>query len=301
MKAWLEHHAHSLRVALGRFRDAPLAALFTVLVMGVAITLPAGLYVLMHNLQQAAGGLTPQAEVSVFFKLDATEQTARRLAAELQAQDEVAGARFVSREAALERMRGTGLGEIAASLEENPLPHAVVVTSREADPGALSALAERMRRHPEVDRVSLDSDWARRLAALLRLAGDAVWALAALLGLALAAIAGNTIRLQIYAQREEIEVARLIGATDRFIRRPFLYFGALQGLFGGLAAWLLIGLLQRLMQGSVAELAAAYGSRFQLAGLGLQEGALLLGVSALLGLAGAWFAVIHTQRALNIP
>ena len=301
MKAWLEHHAHSLQIALGRFRDAPFAALFTVMVMGVAITLPAGLFVLMNNVKLAAGELKPQAEVSIFFKLDTTEQTARQLASKIKEEPEVAGARFVSREAALERMHGTGLGEIAASLDQNPLPHAVVVTARETNPDALGAMAERMRKHPEVDRVTLDSDWAKRLAALLRLAEDAVWMLAALLGLALAAITGNTIRLQIYAQREEIEVARLIGATDRFIRRPFLYFGGLQGLFGGLAAWLLLGLFQQLMQGSITDLAAAYGSQFQLTGLGLREGGLLLGISSLLGLTGAYFAVIHTQRALKIP
>ncbi|NWG85921.1 MAG: ABC transporter permease [Hydrogenophilaceae bacterium] len=301
MKAWLNHHAHSLRIALERFRHAPFATLFTVLVIGIAITLPAGLYLLLDNVKQAAVGVEPRAEVNVFLRIEVPETEARQLAEEIRRWPEVAATRFVSRDEALQRLEKLGLGEITAGLPSNPLPHAVAVTSRDTEPTALDTLAAKLRKQRAVDAVSLDGDWARRLNALLGLGSQAVWLLAGLFGLALAAITGNTIRLQIYAQRDEIEVARLIGATDRFIRRPFLYFGGLQGLLGGLAAWGLTSLMLFLLQDSTSRLAAAYGSHFALSGLDLIDAAILLAASGLLGLIGAWIAVSHTQRALNIP
>lgn len=301
MNAWLTHHAHSLRIALERFRHAPFATLFTVLVIGIAITLPAGLYLVLDNVKQAAAGIEPRAEINVFLRIEVPETEARQLAETVRNWPEVAAARFVSRDEALQRLQKLGLGEITAGLPANPLPHAVAVTARDSDPSALEGLAARLRQQKTVGEISLDGEWARRLNALLGLGGQAVWLLAGLLGLALAAITGNTIRLQIYAQRDEIEVARLIGATDRFIRRPFLYFGGLQGLFGGLAAWGLTALMLTLLQGSVSRLAEAYGSHFILSGLGLLDVAALLAASSLLGLFGAWVAVIHTQRSLDIP
>ncbi|MFZ5472603.1 MAG: permease-like cell division protein FtsX, partial [Pseudomonadota bacterium] len=266
MKAWLAHHAHSLRIALARLRHAPFATLFTVLVLGIAIALPAGLYLLLNNVKQAAAGIEPRAEVNVFLRLEVPETEARQLADSLRSWPEVAAARFIGRDEALQRLERLGLGEISAGLPANPLPHAIAVTARATDPATLEALAAKLRQQKGVGEISLDGEWARRLDALLGLGNQLVWLLAGLLGLALAAITGNTIRLQIYAQRDEIEVARLIGATDRFIRRPFLYFGGLQGLLGGLAAWGLISLLRHLLQGPVSQLAQAYGSRFALTG-----------------------------------
>ena len=300
MKAWLGHHRHSFQLAFDRLLRTPVATLLTVLVLAVAIALPAGLYALLENIGTAASGNTPHAEITVFFKLDVPEAVARQASQAIQQRTDVASARFVSRDEALRRMQRLGLGDIAAGLPGNPLPHAVILTSRAASPEAQEALAEALRKRAGIDQIKLDSDWARRLSALLQLGERLVWLLTGLLGLALAAIIGNTIRLQIYAQRDEIEVARLIGATDRFIRRPFLYFGALQGLLGGLAAWGLLRLTQTLLQGQVADLAAAYGSQFTLSGLAWQEGLLLLALSGLLGLLGAVYAFAHTRHTLRL-
>lgn len=300
MKAWLAHHVHSFRTALQRFLDTPLATLFTVLVIGIAIALPAGFYLLLDNIRQAAGSRAPQSEISIFLQLDISTDNGRQFAAQLAQRPDVAAARFISREAALEQLRQTGLGDIVAGLPENPLPHAVVVTPKSTEVAALETLAGELRQKPDVDHVSVDSEWARRLDALLNLGQHIAWILAGVLGLAMAAITGNTIRLQIYAQRDEIEVARLIGATDRFIRRPFLYFGGLQGLCGGLMAWGLLTLALHFTQDNVSKLAAAYGSAFQLSGLSPEQGGLLLAAATLLGLIGAFFAVAHTQRSLNI-
>jgi cell division transport system permease protein len=295
MRAWLAHHLHSLKIAAEQFRAAPVATLFTVLVIGVAVSLPAGLYVLLANLERAAGGVKPQAEVTVFFK-EVDEAKARALAASLKKRSEMAEVHFVSKADGIKRLEAAGLAEVAAGLPENPLPHTLVLTPKDTTPAALEALAEQFRANPDIERVLVDTDWIKRLAALMQLGRDLVGMLIVVLGVALAAITANTIRLQIYAQKDEIEVARLIGATDRFIRRPFLYFGGIQGLVGGVTGWLLVLAGGLMLETSVAQVAAAYGSQFHLAALSLPEAALLLLLSTVLGWLGAYFAVGRALR-----
>ncbi len=299
MRAWLAHNLHSLRAALDGLRNAPLANLFTVLVIGIALSLPTGLYLALSNLQQIAGDIGSQAELSVFLKAGTEDAEGRKLAEALAAREDIQTARFVDRKEGLERLQQAGLGDISAGLPDNPLPHAILLTPREVAPEVLEALAADLGKMDAVDRVSLDAEWVKRLAALMRLGEDLVGMLAVLLGLALAAITGNTIRLQIYARREEIEVARLIGATDRFIRRPFLYYGALQGLAGGLAAWFIVSLAVIALQDSAAQLATSYGSRYFISALSLSDSGLLLSASTLLGFAGAYFAVSQALRQID--
>jgi cell division transport system permease protein len=295
MKAWLAHHLHSLKIAAEQFRAAPVATLFTVLVIGVAVSLPAGLYVLLANLERAAGGVKPQAEVTVFLK-EMDEAKARALAASLKKRAEIAAVQFVSKTAGIKRLEVAGLAEVAVGLPENPLPHTLVLTPNDTTPAALEALAAQLKANPDSERVLVDTEWIKRLAALMQLGRDLVGMLIIVLGVALAAITANTIRLQIYAQKDEIEVARLIGATDRFIRRPFLYFGGIQGLVGGLVGWLLVIAGGLLLETSVAQVAAAYGSQFHLAGLSFSETVLLLLLSTALGWLGAFFAVGRALR-----
>ncbi len=301
MRAWLTHHLHSLRTAFARLAGTPFATLFTILVIGVALSLPTGLYLALANLQKVAGMVNTEAEISLFLKRDIRPDEAQRLSRSLQAQTGIRAVRFIDREEGLRQLQESGLGDIAAGLPDNPLPHTLVVTPHELDAADLERLAKELAALPQVEQINLDTDWARRLSALMGLGRDIVLMLAVLLGVALAAITGNTIRLQIYAQRDEIEVARLIGATDRFIRRSFLYFGALQGLAGGIAAWLFLLVAAFVMQDSVSQLAASYGTRFVVTGLTWQEGGVLLATSTLLGLLGAYVAVGHTLRSLNIP
>lgn len=299
MKAWLTHHLHSLKTAWEQFRSTPMANVFTVLVIGVAVALPAGLYVLLNNLDRAAGGVKPQAEVTLFLKSGTSEPQGRELAARLGKDAQIADVRFISRTEGIDKLESAGLAEITAGLPENPLPHALVVKPREETPEALEALGQQLSELPEAEQILLDTDWIKRLAALMALGQDLVFILAAMLGLALAAITANTIRLQIYAQRDEIEVARLIGATDRFIRRPFLYFGGIQGLVGGLTGWVLILLGLALIAGSVSQVAQAYGVDFPLKSLGFPELLALLGLSTALGWLGAYFAVGQTLRKIE--
>lgn len=296
MKAWLAHHLHSLKIAAQRFRDTPLATLFTMLVIGVAVAMPSGLFVLLSNLDRAAGGVKPQVELTVFIKTGVAESDSRALAASLAKQAGIAQVSFISKAEGIRKLEAAGLADVTAGLPDNPLPDTLIITPSESSPAALEALYKRLEAIESTERVVMDTDWIKRLAALMGLGKNLIFLLAALLGLALAAITANTIRLQIYAQQDEIEVAQLIGATDRFIRRPFLYFGGIQGLTGGLAGWLIILLGGHFIEHSVAEVAAAYGAAFSLSGLNFIELLLLLAVSTLLGWLGAFFSVNQALR-----
>jgi cell division transport system permease protein len=296
MKAWLAHHLFSLKIAAARFRDAPLATLFTLLVIGVAVAMPSGLYVLLSNLDRAAGGVKPQVELTVFIKSEVPESEGKALAARLAKQPDIAQVSFVSKAEGIRKLETAGLADVTAGLPANPLPDTLIITPNDSSPAALEALGDRLKQLESTQRVVMDTEWIKRLSALMGLGKNLVFLLAALLGLALAAITANTIRLQIYAQKDEIEVAQLIGATDRFIRRPFLYFGGIQGLLGGITGWLIILLGGWFIEHSVAQVAAAYGATFALAGLEFNELLLLLGLSALLGWLGAYFSVNQALR-----
>ena len=224
------------------------------------------------------------------------ENESRALAASLGKQAGIAEVVFVSKADGIKKLEAAGLSDITAGLPANPLPDTLIITPSDSSPAALQELNDRLEKLELTQQIVMDTDWIKRLSALMGLGKNLVFLLAALLGLALAAITANTIRLQIYAQKDEIEVAQLIGATDRFIRRPFLYFGGIQGLAGGLAGWAIILLGGYFIESSVAQVAVAYGATFDLHGLGLDELLSLLGGSTLLGWLGAYFSVNQALR-----
>lgn len=297
--AQAQHHFDSLISAWQRLRAQPLASAFSILVIGIALSLPTGLYLLISNLDRASNGLSGHTEITVFLKPKVETAKALSLAEELRKEPGIRKLRFVSREDALLELQRSGLDDILTSLSSNPLPHALVIEPTQIDPAQLHHLNQQLRQHPEVDTTASAEAWAYRLAALLDFGTNLTWMLGSVLALSLAAVTGNTIRLQIYAQRDEIEISRLIGATDRFIRRPFLYYGVLQGLIGSLTALILSGLAILWLNQSVAELATTYGSSFRLANLNAPVSALLLISGALLGLAGAWLSVTYTLREFD--
>ena len=299
MKAWFDHNMHSLGLAIKRLGETPFAALFSILVIGIALSLPAGLYVALKNADRLAGRMPTQPEITVFLKTDLNQDKAQQLVQQASDVENAGKVRFISRDEGLKRLQDEGLSDLTAGLTENPLPDSIVVTAKNSTPDAMDRLADQLKALPGVDHLIMDADWARRLTALLDFGHDLVWLMAGLLGLALAAITGNTIRLQIYAAREEIEVSRLIGATNRFIRRPFLYFGTLQGLLGGLAGWLIVSGSLYALEGSLGALALAWNGQLDLLGLALSEGVSLLLLSAMLGFIGAFLAVSHSLRRIN--
>lgn len=296
MIAWLRHQKHALGSAVRRLARQPVATLLTALAMGVAISLPSGLYLLLGNVSRLAGDLPAQPEISVFLRTDASRSDAAALAARLERAD-IAHARFVSRDEALANLaEAQDLADITTGLTENPLPDAWVVQPRDASRDALTRLADELAAMPAVAETHRDSAWADRLQAALAIGRTGVWLLAGLFAVALVAISGNAIRAQVLARRDEIQVSRLIGATYRYIRRPFIYLGALQGLLGGLAAFGVLAVAGALLAAPVERLAHLYGSGYALAPPTLVEAAIVLAFTTLFGWIGAWISVTRTLR-----
>lgn len=299
MNGWLAHHMASLTDALRRFLRTPFAATFTALAIGVAITLPVSMYLTIKNINHLAGDLPTRPEISVFLAKKATQAEREAIKRKLEANTALNEVHFISSEAALERLKAEGLSDITAGLDSNPLPDAWVLTMREASPTDMESLRKSLAALPGVESVQADSAWAERLQAMLNIGRQVVVLLAALFGLALVAIASNAIRAQILSRREEIEVSRLIGATDRYIRRPFLYYGALQGASGGVTALFVLALLGLALDGPVSQLATLYGSPFRFVPLGLAEVGIVLGAATLFSWFGAWIAVGRTLRKFD--
>jgi cell division transport system permease protein len=301
-RAFLARHAQVTLESLGRLYRNGLATLMTAMVIGIALALPAGLYLLLANLDRLSGAWEGQAGLSVFLKDAIKADAAADVANRVRAWPEVAGVTLVTPEQALEEFsRRSGYADVLAALGENPLPVVLLVSPavNHADPTSAGALQERLRELPETDQVQLDLRWVQRLTAILETARRAVLLASALLALAVLLMVGNTIRLEIQNRREEIVVTKLIGATNGFVRRPFLYSGIWYGVLGAALAWLVVELGFRLLETPVHRLVGLYEGSFELQ---TQPGWLLLvllGVGITLGLLGSWLAVGRHLQAVE--
>ena len=292
MRSWLRQHRQAIAAAFAKVAAQKSAAALNALVIGIALALPAGGYALLTSVRVATAGSALEPQLSVFLRVEATRMEADALGAKLKVDARVREVRFVPKEQALKELQAIeGLAEVVAALNSNPLPDSFVLRPKSADPAALEELAGGLRGFPAVAVVQVDSAWARRLGALAGTARLAIALLAALLAFGLVAITFNTIRLQILTQRAEIEIAKLIGATDAFIRRPFLYLGALQGLAGGLVALTILWGSFSALNVGVVELAASYGSGFRLAPLAPGDAFAVVLFSSSLGWFGALLSV----------
>ncbi len=292
-------HAFDQNVGvMRRMFVSPLAGVFNILVIGIALSLPAGMYVLLQNAQGLVAQFSGSPQISLFMSMDAKEDGTDKLRKQLEQHPAIARVEFVSRAQALEQLKqSTGLADVIGGLSQNPLPDALIVFPKPAGAEALEKLRTELAKLPRVEQAQLDSAWAYKLEAILDFGRMVVLILASLLSLALVAITFNTIRLQILTQRDEIEVSMLIGATNGFIRRPFLYFGAIQGLLGGIIAWLIISISLLLLNYQLGALAQLYASQFKLHPLSLGDSVTLLLFSMYLGWLGAWLSVArHLSR-----
>ena len=288
----LSQHIRALFATLQRISASPLSSLLNILVIGIALSLPAGLYVLLHSAQNLTQQISSTPQISVFLRVDASQGEVLRIGNELRQHNAIEEIKFVSRDQALQQIKQSlGLADVVGSLSQNPLPDAYVIHPKNPDPKALETLRDELRHWPKIEYVQLDSEWAYKLQAVLKFGHVAVLILAVLLGIALIAVTFNTIRLQILTRRDEIEVAALIGATPAFIRRPFLYFGFIQGLLGALTAWLIINGSLWLLNWKLDAVAQFYSSQFMLHPLSGNDSLGLLLLSAGLGGLGAWLSV----------
>lgn len=292
LDSWQAHHSTTALQSLQRLLRTPLQSLLTWLVVAVAVALPAALYLVLSNIQSLGYSWQDSGQLSVFLERDTRTEAVEALQNTLLDYRQVGSVEHIPPEAALEEFKEySGLGRVLEDLEENPLPDVLLVRPAVTDPDALMALRETIAEQAVVAEVRLDMAWVKRLREMMELGQRVVLALAVLLALGVLLAVGNTIRLAIENRRDEILVVKLVGGTDAFVRRPFLYTGLWYGLGGGLLALLLLGLGLWWLSGPVARLADLYQSDFRLQGLGWTASMQLVLLSGLLGLAGAWLAV----------
>lgn len=300
--SWLLQHSHCFIFSLGQLCRNPLASLLTAAVIGIALALPAGFYVALDNARRVTAGWEGSVQITAFLKMEVSDDRGRELASELEHNEHVGRVTFMNRDEALAEFRASsGFGEALEALADNPLPSLLLITPRTGgNPEQESTmLLEHLRSLPEVDTAQHDQQWLKRLNAIIHIIQRVVIIMAVFLGLAVLIIVGNTIRMLIYHHRAEIEIAKLFGATDSFIRRPFLYSGFWYGLSGGLLAWLIIIVSLRFLINPAGRLAELYTSAFALTGLNPDETLILVGAGILLGLIGSWISVSHHLKAIE--
>jgi len=287
---------------LGLLSRTPYSSLLTAAVMAIALSLPVGLFVLLDNVRGLVSTWENTHQISVYLKSDVNEEEAHSLAKRIQTWQEVERIEFISSDQALIEFRQfSGFAAAIDGLDHNPLP-AVIIVQPEAkitEIRLIEALETRLKGLDQVDLAQLDMEWLSRLNAIIELIERGLILLTTLLGVAILLVVGNTIRLTIFSRREEILVSKLIGATNQFIRRPFLYCGFWYGLCGALLAWILVEILLTLLAGPVNTLVSLYGSQFHINSLDFLAivSILLLGIG--LGLLGSWLAVGRHLRAIE--
>ena len=290
----ITRHAQVALNSLGRLMKDPMASLMTTAVIAIALALPSALYLLTNNLQRLNTHWDGDTTISLFLKQQTSAEQTQNLADQFKQWQEIEAIQMITPDQALEEFRSrSGFGDALDILEENPLPPVIAVkpSMQFSDPGHISQLLEKLKALPDVDIAQLDLQWVKRLNAILELVKQGIGLIAGLLGLAVLLIIGNTIRLEIQSRKDEIRITQLVGATNGFVRRPFLYSGLWYGLIGSLLAWLLIQTAFLVLSNPVKNLAGLYDSAYQLNALSITESFTLFITGSLLGLLGSWIAV----------
>ncbi len=302
-RSYKAHHRTTFLTTLQKMLGEPLQTTLTVVVIAIALALPSVMFLALHNVQQLSSGFGSSAQITVFVKKDINSQQIKQLEKELNDLPEVVSTAFISADQALEEFKAlSGFGSALQYLDDNPLPAVFLVQPEMSGATGLLQTQELVKvigQLTAVEDIQVDMLWIQRLATITEVSKKLVLAMGIALGMGVLLVIGNTIRLAIQNRREEIIVVKLVGGTDAYVRRPFLYTGLLLGLFGGiLASILLLGSFLWIGQ-SVAVLANLYQSQFQLMGPGLTGISALCSLGALIGLMGAWLAVMQNLRAIE--
>ena len=298
---WFARHVGTSVASLGRLIRQPFSSFMIVLVIAVTLALPAAINLVVKNAQTISGSWDNALDFSVFLKQDLPESEAEGLARLIEQRADVDSVEFISATQALREFKEqSGFGGALDQLPDNPLPHALVVRPSAGNTSpSMILLQEELGNLPETEHVQVDTEWVQRFHAILDIVRQAIAIGAALLGIAIIVIIGNTIRLDIQNRREEIEVTKLIGGTNAFVRRPFLWTGFWYGLFGGLMALALVYYGLFLLQGPVARLAGLYQSNIAIASMNLTEAAAIVGIGVFLGLFASWFTAARHMRRIE--
>ena len=297
ISAYLLHHLKSLLFSLDKIYQAPTTTIMTVAVIGITLSLPGGFYLFLKNIDAISGDFRSSSQIGLYLDLDISEKQARALEKQIANMENVTSTRFISRESSLEEFRqNSGFGKSIDTLSSNPLPHTIIVEPVEGDTFTVRNLLNSLQALPEVEIAKLDTEWLERLYTIIEIAKRSVIIITILFAFAVLLIIGNTIRLDIQNRYQEIIVTKLIGATDAFIRRPFLYGGVWYGLLGGIISWLIVEIGYLAIAGPLERLNLLYQSDMNLMTFSFHDFIILITSSTLLGLAGSWIAV---ARHLN--
>lgn len=302
IQTYLLRHLQVFFYSLGQLTRSPFSSLMTSAVIGIALALPTGLHLILKNIQTISGDLDSAVQISLFLKKSTTDSQAQQLVSQLKAMPQINKIQYISRKQALnEFKRLSGFGNALKALNNNPLPAVIVVQPSLTDSNAISTqrLVTQLQSKPYVDIAQLDMQWIKRLYSIMDIIRRGVVILTGLLALAVLLVIGNTIRLAIQNRRDEIVIIKLIGGTDRFIRRPFLYTGFWYGLFGGIIALFLVISSLLLVSGPIEALTQSYDSQFSMQIIDLNSTFWLIGGSIFLGLSGSWIAVERHLREIE--
>ncbi len=300
LRAYLTLQLDSLKASLARIWETPVASTLTILVVAIALALPASFHALILNARQPVDALETTGAISLFLKPTLSNEAAKKVAEKLSQNPALTSATLITKEEGLKELAAySGFAEALASLNSNPLPAVIVVQPAAADAHSVAQLLAELKTLPEADKVQFDSEWLEKLQALLEIGQRCAAAFSVLLGFGVLFIVGNTIRLELQNRREEIGVAKLLGATHHFIRRPFIHSGFWYAFLGAGLAWGLANLLILWVRTPANQLAELYGSPYRLSFLSLTDTAILLGSATLLGMLGAWIVVSHFLREIE--
>ena len=302
IRSWRSHHRLVASQSIRRLIATPVSSMMTILVLAVAITLPAALNIAISNVAQLTGQANDNVQMSLYLQNDISDKKARKITADVSRWDSVSGTRYISPQEAKASFNDMeGFAGIIDSLPKNPLPGVIVLTLSEHSLSSEKAinLKKKAMGIKEVASAKIDLEWLQKIHAILGLAQQVAAVLTVLLSIGVMLVVGNTIKLSIDNRREEIIVTKLVGATNAFVRRPFLYMGLWFGIGGALIALALISLCKYALTSALASLSLAYGGEIALSGLGFSNSLVLLLLAALLGWLGAWLAASQHIRALE--
>lgn len=296
LNAWRDLHAHALFSSLGRLVASPFSSVMTIAVLAIAISLASGFYLVLVNFQQLTNHLETSTQISLFLKEEVSDIRASRLLESIKNNPKVQQATLISKEQALEEFKTySGFGSAVSALKTNPLPIVIQVLPKNSltDKNELEALQHEFQQNEGVDQAQLDMQWLARLQSIIAVGERAAGLLNLMLGLAVVFITANTIRLELHSRREEVIIAKLVGATHAFIRRPFLYAGAWIGFISGIVAWFIVTVMMLILRSPVETLSSLYGGHFHLLFFGFVETIKLIALSTALGVIGSWAVLVY--------
>ncbi len=301
-RAYLLNHAHGLFSSLGRLTRTPFTSVMTILVLSIAIALAGCFYIVVGNVQQLIGNLESSNQMSLFLKEHVTEAAGLKLAEQLKQNPNVESIKFITKTQAMDEFKAnSGFGEALNSLETNPLPNVIQLQPKNTLEGneAIQQLMAELKQLPNVDFVQVDMQWVARVQTLMLIASRSVTVVSVLLGFAVTFITGNTIRLELQNRQDEVYISKLVGATNAFIQRPFLYTGFWLGFIAGFLAWLIVTVMLLIVETPVEKLSTLYNSSFEMLFLSFGEFLLLLLAASSLAVAGSWAVLNYQLRQIK--